>query len=274
MFKFYLPYKYGFDTRAKGFFYKLSFILYIFLPNVLPIFLIKNVVNFKIILDSFIAFTVMYCVYEIGYLQNDVITVMQETNPTYRLKKEEREYVKKHYLTLISARIIYIFILIYFLWKNKYVGFNYFIISIFILYIGYSFYNSYRNRYNLISLFFVLIGKYCAVPLLFLPIKDYYHIILAILFAIPIYRVIEEAYTGKIYTLKCKLFSSKNIDLTRMLYYLILLSISVLMYVCLDSEYIYEILIYSYLFIFRMICYIASKNKKIIANRKKCAKEE
>ena len=36
-----------------------------------------------------------YCIYETGYIENDVVTVKTEKNPTLRLNKENFKYIKK-----------------------------------------------------------------------------------------------------------------------------------------------------------------------------------
>lgn len=271
--KFYLPYVYGISTRAKTVFYKLSFLAYIVIPNLIAVliyFRFLNIVN--LFIPFIMAFTAMYCVYEIGYIQNDTFTIRFEQEPTYRLPKKEQEYVYKNALLLISVRFVTIAVLVFLLSRIHGLLIFPFISMLCILYVGYSFYNSFRNRSNIVSIFFVLLGKYCAIPLLFIPVRTNYIIYLAIIIAIPLFRTVEESKTNKRYKLKTTLFTPSRIDLTRALYYLILVCVTSVLTVFGKDSFMPALIFFSYLFVFRALCYVASKSKKILDNREKCLK--
>lgn len=271
--RYFLPYVYGVETRAKSVFYKLSFAAYILLPNFLLLLLYYGFTRINShILDFVLAFTAMYGVYEIGYFQNDTFTVRIEQEPTHRLNRKEREFVDRYILLLISSRIMEVAVLVWFLHIRRQPRLPVFITMLCILYIAYAFYNSFRNRSNIIAIFFVLIGKYCAVPVLFIPIKENIMYYVAIVVAIPLYRTVEMTMASKRYGYNAKPFDSKHIDRTRMMYYLIMLSISAAFLIQRGKELFPAVVLFGYLFLFRLLCFMAVKNKRIIENRKKCLK--
>lgn len=273
--KYFFPYIYGFETRAKSIFYKVSFAAYILIPNFLILFLYYGASGISEQLINFmLAFTAMYSVYEIGYLQNDTFTVKIENEPSYRLKKEQRDYVERYALLLIAfhfGEAVVLAVILYirqtpYLWS--------FVLMLCMLYVAYAFYNSFRNKSNIIAIFFVLLGKYCAVPMLFIPLKGNAVYYITLILAIPLYRTIEMAMAAKRYGLNVRIFSPSCIDRTRVIYYLIMFLGAFVLMAQNREKFFPPFMVFGYLLLFRMFCFIAIKNKKIMNNRKNCLRVE
>lgn len=262
--KFLIPFYYGFSTRTKTLFYKISFIAII----VFPILIVCMFSNHKLlyILPRFIlAFISMYCVYEIGYIFNDTYTVRFETNPTYRLHQKERLKVERWANLLIAIRIFIVIISCMGLFYLGVENFNYFTLMLGLLNVAYALHNFYRSKMNILTILLVLIFKYCAIPILFMPLNVYIYYFIGLMFSVPILRTIEFAAKPEY---GIKLFSNFKYDRFRVYYYAFF---SVLLFLIRGYEYkiINNIFIlYLYLLLFRTVCLLSIKTKIIKDARK------
>lgn len=222
--KYLIPYIYATSTRAKTLFYKVSIILFVFIPSYIVTFYLgvkQDFFNIKYLL----AFTMMYCVYEIGYIYNDIYTTKYEDTPTYRLTNIEQKKIEKLYILLISFRVIYICIFAWILKSLKAMNLSIFLSSLVLLYLFYSFHNYFRGNWNMITMFLIVSLKYISVPLLFIEKSKWGIMIIVLVLLVPFLRMIE--YGNK---LSYKLFKLKNYDIFRIIYYGILTIFSTLLY--------------------------------------------
>lgn len=115
-----------------------------------------------------ITICVIYTVYEIGYLQNDVFTIKEEKNPTLRLNASDRDFVERHIYIILCSRfaITAALIIIYALIDNKNAIFI-LILSLLIPVVFYV-YNSVRSRLNLFIHFILVNLRYTSIGILFL----------------------------------------------------------------------------------------------------------
>ena len=94
------PYSYGFRTRAKTLWDKLSFA--VIFP--LPVWLLCG--------GSFLVFagrfTALYCLYELGYLYNDYLTVRREKQPNFRLEAREYYRIRRRLPSIVLSRMVWI----------------------------------------------------------------------------------------------------------------------------------------------------------------------
>lgn len=266
--KLFLPYLYGFNTRARSKVHKVSFFMLIVLPIFLNIFLLNNFV--LDIFLFFLAFTAMYLVYEIGYIYNDVFTVKKEEKPTQWLTKKNVEFVNDNYLLLISSRVIYILLLMMVIRHISPYNYELFVVSLILLYFVFSLHNSFRGWINIITDGLLQILKYGSIFLLFLNGKDLLLAYIYIYIEIAFLRTLEFGI-GKKYILK-KL-QNVNMDSFRLIYYLCMLVISAVLGIF--SEEVYPLSIgLVYLLIYRILCKIMTLNKKIVEIRSTNGKGE
>lgn len=196
--------------------------------------------------------------YEIGYLENDVFTIKKEKQPTLRISENAISTVEENYKKILSIRILIglcsasiLFLFNYLDWFSLNILGLFF--SILITRLSFWLHNKLRSRWNIITYFFLSCGKYLSIPILF-----YYHLpnftflIAIILLLFPIPRTLEHAAKIKYDLVKFgKLIG--NLDKFRIIYYLLIVIISLFLFVVLNFEKKYLIFLLSALwfFIFR-----------------------
>lgn len=269
--KYLIPYTYGFATRVKTPFYKLSFLLVI----VLPILFISMINDYSIgyVLPRFIiAFTAMYCVYENGYINNDTFTVQFEDKPTLRLNKKERNLVNRLSNILISVRLIYALICILILYLLDTKNLIIFIVMLVLLDFTYSLHNTYRNNFNIVTMFFLNVFKYGAIPVLFHSYKEFFLYLLVMTLVVPIVRAFE-----KIDKISNPEISRIDFDVFRIYYYLILTIIFIIMTIVYD-KFLYGFILSAYFLGFRILSLVILRSKgigdKILKIRKQASWKE
>lgn len=216
---FAFPYTYGFATRAKTALDKLSFFAVFVFPLLVVSFIgsndyLKTAVRFAI------GFTVLYVVYEIGYLQNDVYTTKREAHPVIRLSPEDHALVSKHAALLIAIRILYAvlgLLLLVYLEQSNVLAFAGVLIMLFCVF---DMHNTVRSKANALTYLILCSLKYFALPFLLLPQERLGLALIAVFVSFSLPRSIEHASKPK-YSLP--LFSSiGNHDKFRVIYYAVL----------------------------------------------------
>lgn len=259
----FFPYIYGFNTRAKTMVHRLSFIALVFMPIYLHVLMMTN--N-KFPFGVFIVgFSAMYATYEIGYIYNDVFTVIKEMEPTKWLSMENNCFVQDKYPLLISSRVIWILICILILIKFQIENALGFVICLCLIHFVFSLHNYFRGIENIFTNGGLQILKYISVLLLFgTGINLMLHCFF-ICIEIAFERTIEYALTRGYIIKKIKL---EKIDTFRIIYYLIL-SFAVLGLFFLNKRFISFLIISIYLLLYRIICKLLISNKKISKSRAK-----
>lgn len=213
--RFIVPYSYGFTTRARGILDKISFFVIFFIPEAIICYNRTKLHFFQFVL----AFTALYCMYEIGYLQNDICTASREKRPTIRLPKVLYCDVKMHIKPLITIRIICGILCIYVLKLTEIREVLKFTILLGIVSLFFFIHNLIRSKLNILTYFMLCSIKYLALPILFKEVNFAIIILIVLLFPFP--RSIEHAS-------KCKydigILTNLNHDLFRVSYYAILSS--------------------------------------------------
>jgi hypothetical protein len=258
--KYIFPFAYAFSTRNKTIFYKVSFFLVIVLPILIISLAGNNDNDIMLNMLKFIAgFTALYCIYEIGYIFNDTYTVRFETNPTIRLSKKENDFVERSANFLISIRVFYVFILLLLL---NYLGVSnlaLFAVMLGLLDVSYAIHNYFRNRVNIISIFFVVVFKYISVPILFMPLDTFYYYAFILILLVPVLRTIEFAAKDKY---KIKLFYTFNFDRFRIWYYLVLTIFFTVLSI-IDYKFLIGLFLSFYFLVFRFAGYFILRTNKI-----------
>jgi hypothetical protein len=236
--------------------------------TVLPILLVLVFYNKDLtyVLPRFLlAFIAMYCVYEIGYIFNDTYTIKFEDNPTYRLEEQERMIVERWANILISVRVLIVIICSAIL---KFMGVEnllVFIVMLGLLDVSYALHNFFRSVSNVYTIFFLLVFKYCSIPVLFMPLDDYTLYFAMLVFAVPVIRTIEFAAKP---SYGIKIFKRYNNDTFRVYYYGIFVVLSAILWIVVDIRFLHMFVLFTYLLAFRVVCYLAIKSEKIKAVRK------
>lgn len=246
-----IPYTYGIGTRAKGLFYKISFLLLTFLPMYSAGFWFDTSLSFIDYTVAFlIAFTGFYCIYENGYITNDVLTTRFEEKPVIRLQKSEVTQIEKMSEIYKALRILYAFlsvIALYFYFDVRIIGY---VSCLVILNLVYSFHNYCRGIWNIPTILALEIMKYITVASVFLNGRNYLVFCVSIVLTISLERSIT-------YSLQRRLKLKYNEDLARLIYYVVLTIIGAIVF-GVYKEYVLLVMS-SYMLLFRAMCYLFSR---------------
>lgn len=223
--KYLMPFTYLFDTRQKDLIHKASFVLVCYLPSVFFIYFQKPI-NINDLIIYTIGFISIYCIYEIGYLFNDIITIKFENNPTIRWDNNKLNMIEKYLPLIVLSKVSLLLFFNAFVYHFcNYSNFAIYCICLGILALFFGLHNVCRSRFNILTMFIMISMRYLALPVLILekiPCKDFIFLI----FLIPVCRTIEYASKPKY-----KLFSQNwyNEIKIRFFYYIfLLLTISIL----------------------------------------------
>lgn len=266
MIKFYIPFYYLYFTRLKT---KLEFASW-HIIFIIPQFLISyfyfegRVENFlQLFIFSQISF---HTLYEIGYIENDILTTQNEKKPTLRLDSKRYIYLKNNYRKVIYFRyFIVLFSLCILYLINLTLAYKVnlllFILILIINRIFFFIHNNLRNKINILSFFIISVTK-CIFPLLLFVDTDYimYPLLITVL-AFPVLRTLEICMLKR-HNIKIFVRYIHNLDRFRVFYYLMgLCSLIVVWYFSFLSEenFIIGILIFLYFSIYRIIAYFLIK---------------
>ncbi|MCI9500395.1 MAG: hypothetical protein HFG76_00025 [Hungatella sp.] len=258
--KYYFPFSYGILSRSKTILHKASFLILIIFPIFATGMFIKTDLKkdeqFITILCGFVA---MYCVYEIGYMYNDIITTQFEKMPSYWVPLEDVKRLRYKFELIIASRLVYIGICLYVLEQLNNLYIVQFIIALILLYLIYAFHNSIRGRWNIVTDLGLQIFKYGAPLLLLSDLGKSGLYLLIVFLEVPFIRWIE--YFGK-KRLNIKLMEFININILRIIYHLSMCIIALIL-----KKNIYEmrilLIVSTVLLGFRIISICLLKNKKI-----------
>lgn len=272
MFKFIIPGYYLFYSRLKLKLEKISwFLIYIF-----PIYIIGafyNLNNLLIYSSIFILSTVVFnAIYEIGYIENDIKTVLNEKNPTFRLSKEDYLFVKDNYTFIIYAKIFIAICLLYLIHILANIfSYNIYILQFIVLLIGIRFvfylHNKIRSNINILTFFTLAILKYSAPLFLILSKTELLEVWLMTLFLFPLLRTMEHATKNKYKMKKWSTFIG-NHDTFRIKYYIFILIISNIYFFYLNKISLLVLFLIIYFLIYRIASYVLVKNNLFNRNKK------
>ncbi|WP_157231621.1 wbuO protein [Cecembia lonarensis] len=191
-------------------------------------------------------------IYEIGYMENDAITINKEKEPNIRIEKEDITFIQGNFKMIIALRILLLAIicnLVYFFGLLS-------LEKILLLcgYIGLSrlfFYlhNTIRSRWNIATYFVLCVLKYYLVVWVFMDWDFGIEPYLIVLFSFPILRTIEHSVKKK-YELERIQNAVGSLDTFRVMYYSVLLLITVFGFLFFGSgiRWVYSI---GFFFVFR-----------------------
>ena len=263
---FYIPFYYLFYTRLKT---KMEIISW-FLIFIIPQFFITysyNQIELEIFFPIFmISQIIFHTLYEIGYLENDIITTKKEKNPTLRLDKKSFSYIESNYnkIKFFKYLIIILFtIIVYYIESNieTETFLNPFICLLLVNRVFFYIHNNLRNRFNIITFFILSISKYIFPLLLFIDLMNAFYPILLSIITFPLLRTLEICMLKRH---KLAIFKSQNLDLDkfRILYYFSNIIICIIIWQILPLSYenfLVSILVLFYFAFYRVSTYFLIK---------------
>ena len=225
MLRFYIPFYYLIHSRLKTNFDLLSWQIIFIIPQFSITYFYLHTRSDIFVILFFVAQLIFHTLYEVGYIENDIITTKNEKKPTLRLNKKSFTHVKKNYFSITCFRY---FIVLFFIgllfWVDSFIAYRLNILSFIILLIFtrifFFIHNSVRGRLNIFTFFVLSSAKFIFPVVLFIRFETLLYPILLSVIIFPLLRTIE------ISTLKR--FSFKNfskiiadIDKFRIYYYLL-----------------------------------------------------
>jgi hypothetical protein len=252
-FKFILPFYYLYASRLKRPAELLSLIwiypvfLFVFLFGFYQVGLFPNSVSF------IIGFFAWMSIYEIGYLENDALTIRKEKNPNIRISLDDILLVQKNFGSICIIRV---FVFIFLILLTSVFGlFSQSQLFLFVLLaltarLFFFLHNQFRSRVNIITYFLLCLSKYGVFPMVFLGWNYGFEPYWIILLSFPLLRTIEHSVKTK-YGLKKLQQTIGNLDTFRVKYYGVLLLIAII-FSFLYSGHPVILCSLSYFFLFRL----------------------
>ena len=234
MFRFYIPFYYLIHSRLKTNFDLLSWQIIFIVPQFSITYFYLYIRSDIFVLLFFISQLIFHTLYEVGYIENDILTTKNEKKPTLRLNKKKFSQVKKNYFNITYFRyfIVILFIgLLY--WLDSFIAYRLNILSFIILLILtriiFFIHNSVRGRLNILTFFILSVAKFTFPVVLFIRFETLLYPILLSVLIFPFLRTIEIS-TLKRYNFKKFSMIISNIDRFRISYYLLGFLISIVVW--------------------------------------------
>jgi hypothetical protein len=192
---FYFPVTYLFYSRLNSILEKASWIFVfpgiVFLMNYLWFGSNYSTIQFVVLFILYLCS--WYSIYEIGYIENDAITIKEEENPTLRISKNEIHYVRKSFVKVsifrLSLLVVILYVISLFVSLFQILLFTACLIITFMLFKAH---NYFRTRINILTYFGLSFFKYYSFSLLFLE-DDYLQFALFWILLFPLLRTVEHA---------------------------------------------------------------------------------
>ena len=224
MYSFYIPIFYLIHSRLKTKFDLISWQIIFLIPQFAVTYYYLNIRSDIFVQLFLISQLIFHVLYEIGYIENDVITTRNEKNPTKRLSSRSIAYLKKNYSKVIYFKYLVgtIFIgLLY--WIDTFTSYN-LNLNVFVGLLVFNriiffIHNSIRNRFNILTFFILSAAKYVFPIVLFVRFEIMLLPLIIMLLIFPILRTIE-IFTLKRHKFKKIAYLVNNIDKFRIIYYL------------------------------------------------------
>jgi hypothetical protein len=154
-------------TRVVAWSARISWVMIYFVPLFLIIVAFNPVLDTTIYYQLILATVGTYTLYELGYIQNDTVTIRNETEPTLRLDELQQEYVSDYWLVILLVRLLIVAILLGYL--STAAGFLYYLFSLFLVALVFPLYNRRRGAINAALHPLLVIARYCGPLLLVMP---------------------------------------------------------------------------------------------------------
>ena len=221
---FFVPFSYLYKVRLGTLSKTLSLLVLYVIPTSFYYVLICGI-SVASIINYILAITIIYTIYEIGYIQNDLETTKKELNPSLRLDENNIQFYNKQRTLIYTTRstIVLIFASILVYTNNFNISSLSFITSVVILLITFCIYNIVRNRWSLIIFSLLQILKYTPYLLFAVPNIPILYIIL-LLFCFPILSILERTSHPRFNIILAQKIipSTKKLPPLRALYYIII----------------------------------------------------
>lgn len=266
--RFVIPFYYLFKSRLPKRSEKISW----FFVNPIPLFIVAYMVGNMPVWNHAVFFALGFlawqCIYEIGYIENDVFTIRREAEPNIRLSDADTRIAERGFRKIVLFRLLVAAIALLGLaglahrW-NAEVWIGGFIGLLALSRVAFVAHNKIRSRLNIFTYGVLSVIKYSFLPLLLCADGNG---ILAFVIAVtmfPLVRTVEHAAKQK-YTLECLQVKIKDLSSFRTMYYFAGFFLACTAYWILrDQGLFYIIIIFAYYLAYRSTIWVLV-NKGIV----------
>lgn len=217
---YYLPFFWTFTVRyaSSGSIINLfSFFLIDVFPSLCLVFVAVGWNPLQLLAYA-LAFFVMFCFYECGYIFNEIVCTRYEEHPTLRLPPEVLEWIPRHMQNLLTIRIVLGVLGSWWLLARLPEHGTSYLLCLVGLLVVYSLHNFFRSKVNLLTMAGVVSAKYLIPMSIFLSAGGLVRAWFMILLSVVGIRVIE--YAAKKQMIACKDIL-QDVDAFRIRYYLV-----------------------------------------------------
>jgi hypothetical protein len=201
-------------------------------------------------------------VYEIGYIENDTVTIKKESTPNMRLYAKDYAFFEHHYNRVILSRVGAVVLALVGLWGlsallNVTLYLFPFVLTLLAARAIFAAHNTIRNRFNVVTFAGLSILKYSALLFLFVPLSQIATPFVLAVTIFPLLRTTEHACRER-YGFVWLQRVVGDLDAFRVKYYSTLLVLALLFYVWVPNELFFSaLLMHLYYLLYRVGCYIA-----------------
>ena len=165
-----------------------------------------------------LAFAATYCLYELGYLQNDTVTVDHEDNPTLRLNRGEKDRVKQLWVSILATRVSTCLAILMTIYQLNPAGALAYVLSLLTIVVVFPVYNLTRGKINVPLHFILVCCRFCGPALLIIPDATFF---IYLVLAFPLINLIERGAEGRYGIVWLQKFIFSNRASGRYWYYLL-----------------------------------------------------
>ena len=264
MVKVLIPMFYTFYSRFKTTFDKISWMIIYFIPVLALIFTNTTLQLYWLISTFLIAVMSVYSLYELGYIENDVITIKKEKNPTIRIKETEIRYIDNNYKKIISLKLlITITLVLCLIVLDSYLNLNLniypFILLFVLMRVVFYLHNSIRNNFNILTFFLLSFLKYFTVVVLYSSSEKSVYLLFFVMLMFSIPRTLEHSTKIKYHVIFIQ-NTIGNHDVFRVKYYFTVLVSLLLLRLFINYNLLYIFIIFWFL-AYRLSVLLALKFK-------------
>lgn len=216
--KYYLPLKWTFTTRYTSFMNIISFFIIDAFPSFCFVF-IFNDFSIKMLFSYALAFLVTFCIYECGYIFNEIICTRYEKHPTIRIDEAYWNQIPRHLENLLTLRFVIAFFGSWWLVQTYPTYYMLYLLCIVGLIVIYSIHNYYRGFINIFTMAADVSFKYLIPMALFLTEQELLVAYITIFFSIIFVRSLE--YISKKHFIR-GFNAIRDVDTFRLKYYIVL----------------------------------------------------
>jgi hypothetical protein len=244
--QFFMPYAYFLSTRVVTPAARLSWVLIYFVPLGLTHAVFTPAWSGEALNQLLLAATAVYALYELGYLENDTVTVQHEVSPTVRLSESQTAYVAENLSKIVTFRLGVGISLILFI--SAAAGITWFLVGMLLLGVTFAIYNRTRGKFNAL-LHPILVSLRFSLPVLV--VLPELEVLLFLLLVFPLLNSLERAAEPRYGITWLQTLWLTNQASSRWLYYLLLMLLTV-SYLPLADQSPALLIPVCYMFIYRL----------------------